>query len=247
MKKVIEVCAGSYRDCLAAYRGGANRVELNSALSVGGLTPSLASLIYTKKNTNLKVICMVRPRSAGFCYDDIETMIMMEDAKIFLENGADGIAFGFLTDESNIDIEKTKEMVNLIHEKNKKAVFHRAFDVCENPIKSIEELISCGVDRLLTSGQETKAMEGIDLIKILQEKYGDKIEILAGSGINAKNAQRIMKETGIHQVHSSCKAYCTDLTTMKDKVSYHYLPEPNMLDYDVVDAELVRKLVESIS
>ena len=96
MERMIEVCAGSYQDCIAAYQGKAKRVELNSALSVGGLTPSVASLVRVKKETDLTVICMVRPRAAGFCYEKEDVEIMFEDAKILLDHGADGIAFGFL-------------------------------------------------------------------------------------------------------------------------------------------------------
>jgi len=246
MKKIVEVCAGSYQDCLSAYKGGANRVELNSALSVGGLTPSLATLIHVKRETKLNVVCMVRPRAAGFCYDDSDAMIMMEDAKIFLENGADGIAFGFLKADNNVDLEKTKIMADLIHGCQKEAVFHRAFDVCPNPLKTMEELISCNVDRVLTSGQEAKAMEGTELIRLLQMKFGKRIQILAGSGINADNAKEIIAKTGICQVHSSCKNYRTDPTTIRNNVSYSYLSDPHTMDYDVVDIKLVKKLVNSL-
>ncbi len=247
MKKIVEVCAGGYQDCLSAYKGGADRVELNSALSVGGLTPSLASLIRVKKETKLNVVCMVRPRAAGFCYDEPEAMIMMEDAKIFLENGADGIAFGFLKADKNADLEKTKAMVDLVHGYQKEAVFHRAFDVCPDPLKTMEGLISCKVDRILTSGQEANAIDGIELIRLLQLKFGDRIQILAGSGINADNAKEIMTKTGIYQVHSSCKNYRTDPTTIGDRVSYSYLQDPHTMDHDVADMELVQRLVNSLS
>ena len=94
MQKItFEVCAGSYQDCLAAEKGGADRVELNSALSVGGLTPSLISLMRAKKETSLRIVCMVRPRAGGFCYDETEAQLMLEEAELLLEHGADGIAF----------------------------------------------------------------------------------------------------------------------------------------------------------
>lgn len=95
MKPIVEICCGSYSDALAAWKAGATRIELNSALSLGGLTPSLATLKMTKQNTGLKVITMIRPRGAGFCYDEEEYEVMKQDAKIMLENGADGLAFGF--------------------------------------------------------------------------------------------------------------------------------------------------------
>ena len=246
MKAIIEVCAGSYADCLAAEKGGATRVELNSALSVGGLTPTIAILVRVKKETNLKVICMDRPRAAGFCYDEADTTIMMDDAKVLLENGADGLAFGFLQENGEVDAEKTKAMCALIHSYGKEAVFHRAFDVTPDPFAAMETLIDCGVDRVLTSGQKAKAMDGMSLIGELQKRYGEKIEILAGSGMNASNALEMIEKTGIHQVHSSCKGYDTDPTTEKNGVTYAYLPSPHEMDYDVVKEELVRKLCEVV-
>ena len=246
MNKIVEICTGSYQDCLAAEKGGASRVELNSALSVGGLTPSLATLRKVKRDTSLNVVCMVRPRAAGFCYDDIDTDTMMEDARILLENGADGIAFGFLNEDFTIHTDKTKKMVDLIHSYNKTAVFHRAYDVCKDPYKAIEDLIQCGVDRLLTSGLEAKAIDGTELLHELQNKYGNDRQILAGSGVNAKNANKLIEETGLYQVHSSCKSYYNDPTTKSEKVSYAYLSGEHICDYDIVDVNLVKNLVEVV-
>lgn len=243
---MIEVCAGSYQDCLAAYHGGAKRVELNSALSVGGLTPSLSALIHVKKETDLKVICMVRTRAAGFCFDENDTKIMFEDAELLMKNGADGLAFGFLNPDGTIKEDDTKKMIDLIHKYGGEAVFHRAFDVTPDPFKAAETLIALHADRILTSGQEAKAVQGTALLKQLQDRYGNQIELLAGSGMNATNAKSLMEETGIKQVHSSCKNYAEDTTTTRNHVSYSYLSEPHQNDYDIVDEELVRKLVESV-
>ena len=241
---MIEICCGSYEDARNSYIGGAKRIELNSALHLGGLTPSIGSLTLTKKNTDLKVICMVRPRGAGFCYNDVEFEQMMEDARALLENGADGLAFGFLNDDLTINIEKTKKMVDLVKKYNAEAVFHRAFDCVDDPIKAIEVLIDMKIDRLLTSGLQPKAMDGRDMIKSLQEKYGDKIEILAGSGVNALNVEDLMNYTKISQVHSSCKDWGSDKTTCGQYVNYSYGPEGHEKDYDFVSQELVRRLVD---
>ena len=222
MQKItFEVCAGSYQDCLAAEKGGADRVELNSTLSVGGLTPSLISLMRAKK-------------------------LMLEEAELLLEHGADGIAFGFLKADRTVDAEKTKKMVELIHVKGGEAVFHRAFDVTPEPAKAIETMIDCGVDRLLTSGQQAKASEGATLLAELQNKYGDKIELLAGSGVNAGNVRELMEKTGIRQIHSSCKSYRMDSTTETGSVSYAYLSDPHRMDYEFVDVELVKALAAQI-
>ncbi len=246
MEKIIEICCGSYEDALNAYHGGAKRIELNSALYLGGLTPSLASLKLTKKNTDLKVITMVRPRGAGFCYNEIEFEVMKEDARCLLENGADGIAFGCLNKDGSLCLKQMKEMIELIKSYQGEVVFHRAFDCVKNPYSSIEVLIELGVDRILTSGLKPKAMEGKKLIKDLQEKYGNQIELLAGSGINASNAKEMMDATGIYQVHSSCKDWVNDPTTQTNEVSYSYASYPHENDYDVVSIELVEKIMKSI-
>lgn len=246
MDKIIEICCGSYEDAIAAYRGGAKRIELNSALHLGGLTPSLGTLRLVKQNTNLKVIAMVRPRGAGFCYSEADFEVMKTDAKLLMEHGADGIAFGCLDKKGNIHIEQTKEMISLIKKYQGEVVFHRAFDCVKDPFEAIEKLIDMGVDRILTSGLKAKAMDGIELIAKLQAAYGDKIEILAGSGINASNALEMMERTGIYQVHSSCKGWMKDPTTTGEEVSYSYAEGEHRGEYDVVDEKLVRKLVESV-
>ena len=246
MDKILEICCGSYEDALAAYRAGAKRIELNSALHLGGLTPTLGTLQLVKKNTDLKIIAMVRPRGAGFCYSMADFETMKIDAEILMKHGADGIAFDCLDENGNIHMAQTQEIINIIKKYRGEVVFHRAFDCVKNPFESMETLIAMGVDRVLTSGLKEKAPEGIGLIAKLQEKYGDRIEILAGSGINASNALEIMKKTGIFQVHSSCKGWKRDSTTTGEEVSYSYASGEHRGDYDVVDEELVRKLMESV-
>ena len=246
MNRIIEICCGSYEDALASYKGGAKRIELNSALHLGGLTPSLASLILTKKNTDLKVIAMVRPRGAGFCYTEAEYECMKEDARLLLEHGADGLAFGFLTSEGKIDEERTKEFIHIIKSYDGEAVYHRAFDCVKNPFEAAKLLISLGADRILTSGLKAKAMDGMELIGELQKRYGDRIEFLAGSGMNAENALLMMEETGIYQVHSSCKGWMPDSTTTGENVSYSYAAAPHENEYEVVEEELVRRLIEKV-
>lgn len=167
---MLEICCGSYEDALQAWQGGAKQIELNSALHLGGLTPSLGSLLLTKQNTNLKVICMIRPRGAGFCYEDTQFEQMLLDAKIILEQGADGIAFGCLQADFTIHTKQTKEMISLIKSFQKEVVFHRAFDCVKNPFIGMEELIELGVDRVLTSGLEATAWAGKELLKNLATK-----------------------------------------------------------------------------
>lgn len=243
---MLEICCGSYYDAVQAASGGAGRIELNSGLHLGGLTPSLGTLELVKENLNLKVIAMARPRGGGFCYSREDLDVMERDVKLLMEHGADGIAFGCLTGDAAIDREQNERLISIIHRYGGEAVFHRAFDCTSDPYKSMEILIDMGADRVLTSGLKPKAAEGSLLLGELQDRYGHKIEILAGSGINASNARKLMDETGITQVHSSCKDWITDPTTMVNGVSYAFAPAPNESAYDVVSAGLVRALLESI-
>ena len=244
---IVEVCAGSVADCVAASKGGADRVELNSCLAVGGLTSSIAVLETVKKLTGIQVICMVRPRPAGFSYSDTDAEVMLKDAETLLKHGADGIAFGFLNSDSTINRHNTIQMTSLIHSYQKAAVFHRAFDICPDPYEGLSTLIDLGVDRVLTSGQRAKAEEGTELLQQLQYRYGNQIELLAGSGINSLNAGRIVCGSGVRQIHSSCKSYCTDPTTSGNRVSFSCFGSPHEMDYDGVSESKVRELVASVA
>ena len=159
---MLEICCGSYYDALQAASGGAGRIELNCALHMGGLTPSLASLELVKEHCNVKVIAMVRPRGGGFCYSEEDFDVMLRECEHLVRYGADGIAFGCLREDASIDRERNARMISIIHSHGKEAVFHRAFDCTSNPYESIETLIELGADRLLTSGLKPKAVEGKD-------------------------------------------------------------------------------------
>ena len=237
---IVEICCGSYEDCLRAERGGAKRVELNSALFLGGLTPSIATVKKVLRNTSLEVIAMVRPRGAGFCYLESEIEVMMQDAEEMLRLGVDGLAFGFLNEDCTVDVDKTKAMVDLIHRYGKTAVFHRAIDCTVDYEASVCALIELGVDRILTSGQKEKAMDGADAIALIQKKYGDRLEVLPGSGVNAGNLKELIEKTGVSQAHSSCRHWENDPTTTGTGVTYAY---HEAYDYDCVSEDLVRKLV----
>ena len=141
MKGLLEICCGSFEDVKTAWQNGADRVELNSALYLGGLTPSTANLICAKEQCSIPIITMVRPRGGGFCYSQDEYETMLLDARILLEHGADGIAFGFLTENHAIHRSRTQEMIDIIHSAGKEAVFHRAFDCVAQQERAVEALI----------------------------------------------------------------------------------------------------------
>lgn len=244
-KILFEVCCGSLEDVIAADKNGAHRVELNSSLFLGGLTPSLGTLLKSKEYTKIPIICMIRCRGAGFNYSSLDIETMLLDARILLEHGADGIAFGALNDDFTIDIETTRKFVELTHSYNKEFVYHRAIDCTNDVFKSIEDLISLKVDRVLTSGTFNKAMDGVEVLKDLNKYYDKQIEILVGGGVNSSNILELVKLTQCYQFHSSCKEWIIDKTTSNKNMSYSYGPHSS--HYDYVDDKLVRNVVSLIT
>lgn len=223
---LVEVCCGGINDCLTAIKCNADRIELNSALEMGGLTPSVSVLREVKKHTDIPICCMVRPRGYGFCYSEEEYQLMKQDAKLLLENGADGIVFGFLHEDGSLDEERTREFVTVI--KPKQAVFHKAFDHIENKDEAILKLIDCGVDRILTSGGAVypDIEEGLQVMHKYNSLYGDKITILPGGGVRSHNAVEILEKTGCHQIHMTAKELKLDRSTYedgKDPKDYSYV------------------------
>ena len=154
-KILLEICCGSIDDAIQSQAGGADRVELCSALFVGGLTPSIGTVQEAKRRLKIPVMVMVRPRGGGFCYTSAEFATMERDAEAAVENGADGVVFGILKKDGRIDQRRSERMRRIIGERQ--AVFHRAFDVTPDPLRALEELIELGITRVLTSGQKPTA------------------------------------------------------------------------------------------
>lgn len=208
----IEICCGSVEDCKIASQFPVDRIELNHALELGGLSPTIGTLIEAKKITSLPICCMVRPRTAGFHYTEEQFSSMLIDAKLLIENGADGIVFGFLNKDNSIDIQRTKKMTDLIKSYNKDAVFHKAIENCPNMEQAVVDCIECGIDRILTSGGNNypNIHEGFDMLKLITSKYGDKIQILAGGGVRANNVVDVALKSGVNQIHMTAKHVLED-------------------------------------
>lgn len=201
MKRLLEVCTGNLQSVIAASEAGAERIELCSALSLDGLTPSLGLLKTVRQlYPALKIHVLIRPREGNFIYTEKEVRIMEEDIKVSLPY-ADGIVIGALDTEGNIDMETTRRLVEA--SEDKPVTFHRAFDVCRNPQEALEQIIQLGCKRILTSGQQPKAEQGIALLKELQQQAGDRLIILPGGGVNEKNARLILDQTGCMEIHGS--------------------------------------------
>ena len=201
MKILIEVCIASVEDAIVAQRAGADRLELNAALALGGLTPSIGLLREVKASVDLPVVAMLRPREGDFVYAASEHAVMQRDADSLIENGADGIAFGFLTRERGVDVDRTADIVRRIGARQ--SVFHRAFDFVADPLESVTRLIDLGIDRVMTSGARPTAEEGMPRIRELVERFGTRIEILPAAGIGPENAAKIVAATGCDQLHGS--------------------------------------------
>jgi copper homeostasis protein len=199
---LIEVCAGTLDDLEAAYAAGADRVELNSGLQLGGLTPSPALLEQAGRLFPGKVVAMIRPRAGGFVYSAADWLVCLRDAELALAGGASGIAVGVLTDNREVDVARLTQLVRLAE--GHEVVFHRAFDLVADWRLSLELLNEVGVHRVLTSGQAPTAMAGAS---VLGEMVGASrkmlIQVLAGSGIRAGNVRQLVLQTGVSQVHGT--------------------------------------------
>jgi copper homeostasis protein len=196
----LEICANSYQSAINAQKAGADRIEICSELSVGGITPSYGLLKKISQEIKIPVNVLIRPRSGDFCYSDDEFEIIKKNIKLCKEFGFNGIVSGVLNADNSIDIQRTKELITLSNPLS--FTFNRAFDCVLNPEKSLEILIEIGVDRILTSGLEEKAIDGIELLKRLQKIAENKLIILPGSGINSKNAVHF-KEASFKEIHTS--------------------------------------------
>lgn len=204
----FEICANSVESCLAAQEGGADRVELCAGIPEGGTTPSYGEIKLARKLlTKTKLHVIIRPRGGDFLYTLLELERMEEDIRICRELGVDGVVFGCLTEEGEIDREANRRLVELARPMS--VTFHRAFDRTADPMKALEDIISLGCNRILTSGQQPKAIDGISLLAQLEKKLKEyplpPIQLLAGSGVNEENIRQIFDATGIHEYHFSAR------------------------------------------
>jgi copper homeostasis protein len=189
----------SIESVLAAEAGGADRVEFCADLFEGGTTPSLGAFKVARKKSKIAMNVMVRPRGGDFCYSDVEFEAMKEDVRLFREAGADGIVFGILTEDGEIDVQKSAELIALARPCS--VTFHRAFDMTRDASRSLETLIGLGVDRILTSGLEATVLEGLQTLKNLIREAGDRIIIMPGCGISERNFAFIKEQLGAKEYH----------------------------------------------
>jgi copper homeostasis protein len=201
--RVLELCVDSVASALTAEAGGADRIELCAALSEGGLTPSLGLLRNVRSKLNVPVHVMIRPRTGDFIYSDDDFAIMQEDIALAAQSGADGVVFGLLTSDGEIDIERTSDLVRL--SKPMQVTFHRAMDLTPDPVRAIEAIIQSGADRVLTSGGELNAMLGRVRIQRLVRAARGRIHVMVGGGIRSENLAELVQVTGAKEWHTSLR------------------------------------------
>lgn len=200
---ILEICAGSVESAIAARDGGAQRIELCAALEVGGVTPSAGLIAEARKIDGLTLNVIIRPRGGDFLYNEYEAACMEQDIRTCKQLGVDGVVIGALTADGDIDTVLCKRLIAAA--KGMSITFHRAFDMCRDPKKALEELIVMGCDRVLTSGQAATAEAGIPLLKELVQQAGRRIIIMPGCGVNSNNAAAILNATGTTEIHASAR------------------------------------------
>ncbi len=219
---LLEICTNSYQSAINAQNAGANRIELCSELSLGGITPSYGLIKQVIENVSIPVFVLIRPRSGNFVYSNTEFEIIKKDVEFCKEVGCSGVVTGILLENGGIDLERTKILLELA--KPIDFTFHRAFDCVKNPEDSIKALKQIGVKRILSSGLKSKAIEGIELLVKLQKIVGEDLSIMPGSGVNISNIS-IFKEKGFNEIHTSAskiihqKSFLQEFETIPQTVS----------------------------
>jgi copper homeostasis protein len=206
----IEICVDSLDSALAAQRGEVTRVELCSALREGGLTPSLEMIQSVRSALTIQVFVMIRPRGGDYVYSANEFQVMKKNVLNAKVSGSDGVVLGLLTPQGEVDIPRTRQLVELA--RPLEVTFHRAFDEARGLETALEAVIECGVHRILTSGGASNASSGARTLARLQAQARGRIQIMAGGGIRPNNVTQLLRETGIRAVHSA-------LTNLPDESS----------------------------
>jgi len=239
---LIEACVNSAVSALEARRGGADRVELCENLLEGGCTPSAGTIRQARKQLHIGLFVMIRPRGADFLYLDAELEIMKQDILIAKTLGADGVVFGILKPDGSVDKERMGRLVEVA--RPMEVTCHRAFDMTADPFLAMEDLISLGVSRILTSGQQKTAPEGVDLIRSLIEKSAGRIVVMPGGGIKEHNVVGLIIKTGATEIH-------VHLEKQEQSRMQYFQPSVHMGRSDqpeysiaITDAERIRKITD---
>jgi copper homeostasis protein len=238
----LEICIDSVQSALNAQEAGASRVELCDNLPEGGTTPGYGTIVWARNNLRIGLHVIIRPRGGDFLYSDLEYDIMRREIDVCGEAGADGIVLGILRSDGTVDVERTAKLIELARPMS--ATFHRAFDMCRDPVRSIEDVIASGADRLLTSGLRNSAEEGSALLRDLVIQARQRIIIMPGSGITEVNIEAIAKFTGAREFHLSArKAVESDMTFRREGITMSGSPGYNEFARKVADPEKIKRII----
>ncbi len=233
-KKKIEICASGLGSAIEAEKGGADRIELCSALAVGGLTPSAGLIEETRKRLKIPIFPLIRCREGDFCYSSAEVEAMCRDIVFARNAGCEGVVVGALKPTGELDLTALRKMARAAE--GIEMTIHRCFDFTRNPLESLQKLIDLGAARVLTSGQRPTAPEGTGLIARLVEAAAERLSIMPGSGVNVENLAALAAATGAREFH---------FTARKNRVSAFLSTDEALgaLDFDWLetDAATVRE------
>lgn len=203
MKYILEIAANNISSAIAAYKGGADRIELCDNLSEGGTTPSYATIQYCVAHIPIPCFPIIRPRGGDFLYSEIEFQLMKKDIEMCKKLGCEGVVLGVLDEYGNVDMLRCQKLMQIAYPMS--VTFHRAFDRTKDAFQSLEDIIALGCERILTSGQKTAAWEGKDLIQALIQKANHRIIIMPGAGVNETNLPKLIETLSTYEFHGSMK------------------------------------------
>lgn len=238
----LEICIDSVEGALAAQSGGAQRVELCDNLLEGGTTPSAGMIALARQQIQIGLNVIIRPRGGDFCYSDLEFAVMQYDIAQAKQLGADGVVIGLLNPNGTVDKVRTAALIALARPLS--VTFHRAFDMAVDPQQALEDLINLGVDRVLTSGQESSALEGLDLITALVQQAGDRIIVMPGGGVNERNIYKIVRQSGVREIHLSARSSVE--SAMQYRRTYVFMGgtlRPPEFNHQMADSERIRSII----
>ncbi len=239
----VEVCVDSLDSAIAAERGGANRVELCASLVEGGVTPSAGLIATARQRISIGLHVMIRPRAGDFYYSADEFEVMRRDVLMAKQLGAEGVVFGILDAEANVDIQRTRALVDLA--RPLKVTYHRAFDMSADLFRSLEQVTETGADRILTSGGAKTALEGAATLRRLVEQAGERAVIMACGGINDQNVQAVVEKTAVREIHVGLRtAAASPMRYRNENISMGSI-EGNEYQRYIVLEEKVARLIQA--
>lgn len=239
----VEICVDNLESVITANQFPIDRIELCSALAVGGLTPNLGFIQQAQQISTIPLALMIRPRAGDFLYSEDAIQIMLNDIATAKQLGIQAVVFGALSANGEIDLATTELLVKA--SQGMEITFHRAFDFCKDPITALEQLIDLGCHRILTSGQAATAFDEIPVIQQLVKQANGRIQVMAGCGVNADNVKQIIEQTKVPEIHFSAKGQRQSLMDSISSARMGTSSQDNVLD--IADSQKIKGILKYIS